>query len=473
MAVFPLGGNSKDFDSKRSRETLVNLLAEASNDGTYRTVRRIEGILQAATFESGIPRSNIIINGEYAYLVAGTQAYRVREDFAVEDLGTVGGLGRAQLAQNSAPGGNQICILNGSGGGFIYTVGGALEPITDPDFFPTTSVTVLNERFWFSRDGTNEFFGSEVSDGLSYNPLTFGTAEESPDIVVRVIAKKSALWVVGSRTTQYYQAFNDPTFPLRAVKGVTKERGIGAPDSLAEIGEFFAYLADDGTIRLFTGVEMQKISSLEIELRIKGNGTLTYPGFRDPTDAVGFFIDGPIHKVYVLSFLRDGYTWCYDLTTGFDHERASEGRSYWTINSAQIFNNQVIAGDAFTGRLAVLDPDEKQEYGSIQRTTLRTPSQTSEKNITIPLIEIDMEVGQSEDPDLTPQMIVRYSKDGGYNYVNKGFVDLGAPGDYRKRVPLRRFGRLVRSKDFILELETTDPVRVQYYGAAWYPRIAM
>lgn len=472
MADFPLGGSTKDFDSKRSVSTLVNLIAEGSTDGIYRSIRRIEGLVELADV-GGTPRSNFLVNGDFLYLIAGTSLVRVGTNNVVENLGTVGGSGRGALEQNSLPGGNQICALNGSGQGYIFTVGGSLVQITDTDFFPSTSVTILNERFWFSRDGTNEFFGSDVSDGLSYSPLTFGTAEESPDDVVKVIAKKSALWVVGAKTVQYLQAFDDITFPLRTVKGVTKERGIAAPDSLAEIGEFFAFLADDGTVRLFSGIEMQKISTLELELKIKGNGTLKSPGFTNPNDAVGFFIDGPIHKVYVLTFPSDNYTWCFDLSTGFDHVRESEGFGTWRVNASAIFNNQLVGGDFFSPRLWTLDPDALTEDGGIQRTILRSLSATNDRNVVIPLIELDMEVGQPDSPSLDPLLIVRYSKDGGQNFTHKGTISLGKQGVYDKRVPLRRFGRLVRNKDFVLELSTTDPVRIQYYGAYWYPRVSM
>lgn len=471
---FPLTSSTKDYDSKRSRAELFNLIKTGDQEG-YQTVSRTEGLtLFILSPLSGIPRSNSLINGNLLYLVAGTRLFSVTVSGIATDLGHVGGSGRAQLEQNSAPAGNQICILNGTGAGYIFTVGGSLLPISDPDFFSTTSVTILNERFWFARDGTNEFFGSDISDGFSYDPLTFATAEEAPDDVVNVIAKKSALWVIGQRTTQYFQTFDDATLPLRAVKGVTKERGIAAQDSLAEIGEFFAYLADDGTVRLFTGTEMQKISTLELELKIKGNGTLTSPGFSKVDDAIGFFIDGPVHKVYVLTFPTEGYTWCYDLNTQLPHTRGSEDELTWRIGEVALFNNQRIASDLFTGDLWVLDPSALKEGTNVQRTRLRSASVTFEKNATIPLIEIDMEVGQPENPDDDPQMMVAYSKDGGFApFTNHSTIPLGKIGQYKTRVPIRRFGRVVRNKDFILELETTDPVRIQYYGAFFEPRISM
>ncbi len=464
MAKIPLGGSDRNFDSKKSRQKLINLIPRASNNGTYREVNRADGLTLFADLTDGPVRSNLLVNDSLLYMVSGDSLFRVDVNGVVEDLGVVGGSGVARIEANSVPNDSQILVLNGSGSGFVYTNAGGLVVITDPDFLGSTSVTILNERFWFTRDGTNEFFGSDISNGLSYNESTFGSAEESPDKVVAILAKKSSLWVLGKRTIEFWQTFDDKTFPLRRVRGATKERGILAQDSLAEIGEFFAFLADDGTVRMMQGTNLTIISDLDIELRIRGNGTATFPGFSKVDDAVGFFVDGPVNKIYYLTFPTEGYTWGYDIETGLTHLRESEGLGLWRANSAQIFANTIICGDSILGRLWELDPDNLTEGGNLIRTTIATPSISFETDVTIPYIEVDMEVGKTTDPSADPKMIVRYSKDGGYTFTNWGFIELGKIGDFRIRVPMRRFGRLVRYKDFILQFEITDAVPVQYYG---------
>lgn len=473
MANFPLGGQGKEFDSKKSRGSVVNLIPEGDKDGAYRTARRTEGLTSFATLALGPVRSDILINDNLAYVVSGTTLYRVSTSGVVETLGVVGGDGRAKLQANAVPGDSQILILNGSGTGFIYDNANGLVQITDVDFFSSSSVTVLNERFWLVRDDTNEFFGSDISDGTSYNPLTFASAEESPDNMVACIAKKSAFWAIGSDTTEYWQSFTDTTLPLRQVKGATKEWGIIAKDSLAEVNEYFAYLADDRTVRMMRGTQLTKISNLEFELKVKGNGTSTYPGFNNVSDAIGFFVDGPVSSTFYLTFPEEKWTWGYDLNTGLSHVRESEGLGLWRVNSATKFGDKIICGDSVDGKLWTLDPSNRTENGSIMRAKLITPSISFDRDTTIPLIEIDMEVGQTTDPELDPQMMVYYTKDGGNTYVNKGHISLGKFGDHRKRVPLRNFGRVVRNKDFALKLEVTDPVGVQFYGAHIYPRAGM
>ena len=473
MANFPLGGQGKDYDSKKSRGLAVNLIPEGNKDGSYRSVRRTEGLTLFATLDDGPVRSDPFVNAGFAYVVSGESLHRVSSAGIAENLGSVGGVGRAKLAANAVPGDSQILILNGSGVGFIYDNASGLVEITDPDFFPSSSVTVLNERFWLARDGTNEFFGSDISNGLSYNPLTFASAEESPDNMVACMAKKSALWAVGTETTEYLQTFTDLVLPLRPVKGATKEWGILAKDSIAEVNESFAFLADDRTIRMMRGTQLVKISDLEFELKVKGNGTATSPGFSTIDDAIGFFVDGPIHSTYYITFPTEGYTWGYDLNTSMSHVRESEGLGLWRANGSAKFGDRIICGDSIDGKLWILDINNRTENAEILRAKLTTPTVSYEKDVTIPLIEIDMEVAQTNDPTADPKMIVYYTKDGGVTYTNKGHVSLGKFGEHRKRVPLRLFGRLVRNKDFGLKLEVTDAVGVQFYGAYIYPRVSM
>lgn len=473
MPDFPLGGREKDFDSKKSRGRIINLIAEADREGTYQTIRRVEGLTLFATNMEAPIRSDLFVNGGYIYVVSGSKFYRIDTTGTVTEIGTVNGAGQAKLAANAIPGDSQIVILNGSGDGYIYSVALGFIAITDPDFFPSSSVTVLNERFWFVRDDTNEFFGSDISDGTSYNPLTFATAEESPDKTKSIIAKKSALFVIGERSIEYWQSIDDVTLPVRRVNGGSKEWGILAPDSLANINEYFAFLADDRTVRLMKGNELVDISDLDFTLRVKGNGTLTFPGFSKVDDAIGFFVDGPIHSTYYLTFPSEGFTWGYDLNTGLTHTRESENLGYWRVNSAIQYNAKIICGDIVEGKLWILDPSNRTENNEILRTTLITSFISFERNMTIPLIELDMEVAQTIDPSLDPKMQVYYTKDGGNTWIKKTSVELGKIGTNQTRVPLRKFGRVVRNKDFGLKLVVTDPIGVQYYGAKYTVEISI
>jgi len=177
MPEFLIGGKSKNFDSKKSREQTINMIIEGNKSGEFYSVRKLEGLTSFVSGMEAPTRSDILINAGLAYVVSGSRFYRIDTLGNLTDLGAVNGSGRAKLAANAIPGDSEIVILNGEGDGYIYSVALGLVKITDTNFFPSSSVTVLNERFWFTRDGTNEIFGSELSDGSTYNALTFAAAE--------------------------------------------------------------------------------------------------------------------------------------------------------------------------------------------------------------------------------------------------------------------------------------------------------
>ena len=470
MARIPLGGRARNYDSDKSRESLQNLVFEVNRDGTFSSIRRTEGLTLLATLADPV-RSNILIFNEKMYFMSGTSFFSMDSTYTATNLGSVGGSGRGKVLINAKGSGPQMLILNGSGDGYIYTVAGGLAIISDGDWQPSSHGTILNERFWLAKDGSNQFFASNVSEGTTYNPLSIATAEESPDDVVAIIAKKSSLWVVGTKTTEFWQSYDDVLLPIRRVKFATKERGILAPESIADVGEYAAFLADDGTVRLIKDSSFERISDLELELRIKGNGTASFPGFTHPETAFGFFSDGPVNKVYYLTFPDDNYTWGYDITTGLTHTRDSDDTGTWRICCVHRFNNMFVGGDWKDGNIWKIDPAAFDEGGNKIRTIITTPPlEASETDITIPTIELEMEVGQTTDGSM-PQMMVFYTKDGGNTWINKGPISIGKAGEFTKRVVLRQFGRLVKHKEFALRLEMTDAAPTRYYSLWLTPGI--
>jgi hypothetical protein len=79
--------------------------------------------------------------------------------------------------------------------------------------------------------------------------------------------------------------------------------------------------------------------------------------------------------------------------------------------------------------------------------------------------ELDMEVGIGNAEGLDgddPQVMLRWSDDGGHTWSNEHWVSAGELGDYTKRVVWRRLGR---ARDRIFELTVTDPVAWRFLDA--------
>jgi hypothetical protein len=86
----------------------------------------------------------------------------------------------------------------------------------------------------------------------------------------------------------------------------------------------------------------------------------------------------------------------------------------------------------------------------------------------------DLLVTESGDPLLitavtvqgaNPQVMLRWSDDGGHTWSNEHWKSLGRIGRYGTRVIWRRLGMTVKLRDRVYELSGTDPVKIAIMGA--------
>jgi hypothetical protein len=476
MFPIPLGGRAADYNSKKAAGTVVNMYATVNNDKSFKDVNRTEGLKEACVLGAGPIRSDLITHRGYVYAVSGGDLYRFDKFYNVESLGSVGGGGRCVIVPNSDPSRIEMLILNGDGDGFVFIDDGATETltqITDPNFTDKgpTSATILNEIFWAAsnvRGFENQFIGSGVSDGTQWPTDRTGLAEEHPDAIVGLASKKSSLWIIGERTVEYWQTASSVNLPLRRTNGTTQHFGCASKDSISALDNGVAFFTDDRRVMYGEGGALQVISDLNFELKVRGNGTTQYPGFKKVDDAYGFWIDATTHKTYVLTFPSEKWTWCFDIINGLPHIRESwvdhNSIGLWRVNSSVSAFETILGGDYKSGKIWELSLNYKTEGDHIQVPILRTVPVGTTSNLTIPYAELDMEVGVGNvNEDDPPLLQVRISKDGGYTFTNAKPIDLGKVGNYRKRVPIRQLGRLVRFKELVLEFRTTAPVRLTFY----------
>ena len=69
--------------------------------------------------------------------------------------------------------------------------------------------------------------------------------------------------------------------------------------------------------------------------------------------------------------------------------------------------------------------------------------------------------GQGSDP----QVMLRWSDDGGHTFSNEHWKSMGAIGKYGKRTIWRRLGATMKIRDRVYEVSGTDPVRIYIMGA--------
>jgi hypothetical protein len=68
-------------------------------------------------------------------------------------------------------------------------------------------------------------------------------------------------------------------------------------------------------------------------------------------------------------------------------------------------------------------------------------------------------------PGYDPQVMLRFSDDGGHTWSNERWTSMGKIGEYYKRVIWRRLGMTIKLRDRVYEVSGTDPVKIAIMGA--------
>lgn len=400
------------------------------------------------------------------YVVSGTQLYKVTPAYVVTLIGSVSGTGPVSMADN----GIQLFIAC-NGPSFIYNANtNAFQQITDPDFPGAVTVAFLDGYFVFNEPNSQKIWVTSLYDGLSVAPLDFASAEASPDGVVGLIADHGQIWVYGTNSIQVFFDSGGLDFPLSPVQGAFNELGCAAAYSIAKMDNGLFWLGKDargqGMVYRANGYAGQRISTHAVEWHIQQYGDLS--------DTIGYTYQQDGHSFYVLIFPSADTTWVYDVATQAWHERAGFNNGDFTrhrSNCQVFFNNEVLVGDYQNGNVYAFDLDNYSDNGSIQkwlRSWRALPTgQNNLKRTAHHSLQLDCEtgvglnIGQGSDP----QVMLRWSDDGGHTFSNEHWVSIGKIGEYYRRAIWRRLGMTIKLRDRVYEVSATDPVKIAIMGA--------
>ncbi len=207
-------------------------------------------------------------------------------------------------------------------------------------------------------------------------------------------------------------------------------RGCGGRYTVANMDNTVYWLGDDGIFYRLAGYAPQRISTRPIEQAIKG---LNWD------QAFAFTWENGGHKVCYWTF-PDGFTWGYDVSASEWHRRDSYLLSRWRVSGMAYWNNQWVAGDFQYGKLWFVDWDYHQE-GIDNFISERTTGVLSndQNRLIVSRLELLMTVGQESTSD-DHYVRIQYSDDGGNNWSMWDQEDIGATGEYGKRIVFTRQG---------------------------------
>ena len=426
------------------------------------------GLRRVATIGTG-PIRGLWTYGGYGYVVSGSQLYKLTSTYSATLLGTISGTGPVSMADN----GTQLFIA-ANPDGYIYNAStDVFQKITDEDFPGAVTVSFLDGYFVFNKPDSQQFYITGIYDGTNIDALDFASAEGSPDLLIGLIVDHREVWLFGNNSVEVWYNAGLADFPLARIQGAFNELGCAAPYSIAKMDNGLFWLgADargDGIVYRANGYTGQRISTHAMEFAISQ--------YDDISDAIAYTYQQQGHSFYVLTFPTANKTWCYDVATQMWHERAGWENSQFArhrSNCQMFFGGQTIVGDFENGKLYALDlnvfedDDVPQKWlrswralGPGQNNLKRSAHHTLQLEITS---GVGLVSGQGSDP----QIMLRWSDDGGHTWSNEHWTSAGKIGEYGRRAIWRRLGMTTKLRDRLYEVSGTDPVEITIMGAELY-----
>jgi len=444
---------------------MINMFPEILAEGKEAAwLQRAPGLRLLATVGVGPIRGLWTFDG-VGYVVSGNRLYSIDTNWTATLRGTITGTGPVSMADN----GTQMFIAC-NGPSYIYNASTqVLAQITDPDFPGAVTVGYIDGYFVFNEPNSQKIWVTALLDGTSVDPLDFASAEGSPDGVVGLIVDHREVWVFGTNSVEVWYDSGASDFPLQRIQGAFNEIGCAATYSLAKLDNGVFWLGADargrGIVYRANGYTGQRISTHAVEWHIQSYGTID--------DAIAYTYQQDGHAFYVLTFPTAQKTWVYDVAANAWHERASGNENQYRhrSNCQMAFNNEIVVGDYVNGNIYAFDLTVFSDNGDLQKwqrswralpqgqNNLRRTAQHS--------LQIDLEsgtglnLGQGSDP----QVMLRWSDDGGHTWSNEHWSPMGKIGEYYRRVFFRRLGMTLKIRDRVYELSGTDPVKIALLGA--------
>jgi hypothetical protein len=370
-----------------------------------------------------------------------------------------------------ADNGTQLFIATSDGTSYIYNNSTlAFAQITDIDFPGAVTVGYLDGYFVFNEPDSQNLWVTSFQDGTAIDPLEYESAIGSPDGVVGIIVDHGELWVFGDNSTEVWYNAGNAGFPFARIQGALSEIGCASPYTLAKMDNTVFWLSSDarghGIVYRAKGYSGERISTHAIEWQIQQYGDLS--------GALAYTYQQEGHAFYVLIFPGQDTTWVYDASTNAWHERCGFSNGEFLrhrSNCQAFFNNLIIVGDYEDGNIYSFDTSVYADNGSIQKW-LRSwrAMPTGVNNLTRSAhhsLQLDCEtgIGLISGQGSDPQVMMRWSDDGGHTWSNEHWITMGAIGAYGTRAIWRRLGMTMKIRDRVYEISGTDPVKITIVGA--------
>jgi len=455
--------DARSFDTQRC-VNLYPLVSESGSSVSPSALRATAG-LELFSNAGGGPIRNCIEADGRAFFLSGDTLYEIDTAGNPTSRGTIlTSTSRVTMDYN----GSQIMIIDGTYG-YIFTLAtDTLVQITDPQFpSPAVFGAFQDNYFIVVRGGTAEFYISALGDGLSWAADDFTVVESSPDDLVGVVSDGSNLWLLGQTSVEVYQNTGAAAFPFERIPGAIIQSGCAAPHTAIIFDNSLTWLGQDdrggAIVWRANGYQAVRISTQAIEKKIATSS--------NPVESYAYTYYEQGHAFYCLQVKDVDTTLVSDASTQYQWHEKSYRNQVTSMDEQHraschvFFNNQHLVGDREFGKVYIQSLDLKDDAGDEIIRTRISPHMVDEKRlVTHSVFELDMEVGVGNETGQgsDPQVMLKYSNDGGWTWSNERWISAGRLGAYNTRV---RWTRLGSARDRVYWVSFSDPVFEQINAA--------
>jgi len=200
-------------------------------------------------------------------------------------------------------------------------------------------------------------------------------------------------------------------------------------------------------------------------------------------DAIAYARQEGQHVYYVITFPEATVTWQFDKTSSklagvpiwtqlAAFEKGQLNRHWgncFTPWRGLVTPGQGVLGDYLTGNLYAFNPATYLDNGAQRKWVRRWRAlpQATMGAVKFDYLAIDMETGIGVPPGTSPQVMVRWSDDGGKSWQGNRLIPAGKTGETAFTVKVNRNGttRRFSGSDRIYEISSTDAFKVSIIDA--------
>ena len=452
-----LGPQAKERSVIVNGQETINMYVGTQQPGAKSPIALYStpGLRAKNTAGNGACRSDFIEFNGKSYAVYGNKFISVDTSYITSEIGTLNtSSGRCIIVA----GRNHIVVVDGTDG-WHYN-GSSFTQIASN--FPSNCTHIAYiDGYFVANDSTSDQWAiSANEDPATWGALDVTNAEKRADNVMCIITTKSQVYAIGSLTCEAYSNTGNADFPFQRYPNGVLDFGIRAPYSAARSSKGIVYYSSTeegaGQIIILNGLQAQAISneSLQWELR----------DLSDDTDAFAFCYQQAGKLFYQITFPAGDRTYCIDLDTGNWFRKKSLNIGKHRAAGHGYLSGEHIAGDYSNDTVYKLDLDYYKDGDQlIDRERITQIIHKDRRRLQIHAIDIEVESGTASDPTADPQLLLRFSKNGGKTWSNWISRSIGKQGEYNARA-IYRLGIIGRA--IVLHFKCSEDI--EFNVAAGY-----